>query len=70
MIPPVPINNLEIHEYATLANNTLYARYRITFGPPVSGDNVDVGEFVLDWDDVYSGVTGAVVRGLAAVPRR
>ena len=47
VIPPVPVNNLEIHEYATLANNTLYARYRITFGPPVGGEYLDVGEFRL-----------------------
>ena len=30
-----------------LTNNTVWTRYRVTFGPPVSGDRIQVGEMRL-----------------------
>ncbi|HMJ89446.1 MAG TPA: choice-of-anchor D domain-containing protein, partial [Candidatus Acidoferrum sp.] len=46
-IPAAPSANLQIQEFSTSSNNTAFARYRITFGPPVSGDRIQVGEMRL-----------------------
>jgi hypothetical protein len=45
--PAAPSFNLQIQEFSTLSNLTAFARYRITFGPPVSGDRIQVGEMRL-----------------------
>lgn len=44
VVPPVPLSNLQIQEYSTSTNALAFAHYRITFGPPVSGDRLQVGE--------------------------
>jgi hypothetical protein len=43
VIPAAPSTNLQIQEFS-VTNNTGYARYRVTFGPPVGGDRLQVGE--------------------------
>jgi hypothetical protein len=43
VIPAAPSTNLQIQEFS-VTNNTAYARYRVTFGPPVGGDRLQVGE--------------------------
>jgi hypothetical protein len=45
--PAYPSSDLQIQEFATLSNNTAFARYRITFLPPVVGDRMQVGEMRL-----------------------
>jgi len=45
--PAAPSSNLQIQEFSTSSNTTAFARYRITFGPPVSGDRIQVGEMRL-----------------------
>jgi hypothetical protein len=39
--------NLQIQEFGTPSNNAAFERYRITFGPPVSGNILQVGEMRL-----------------------
>jgi hypothetical protein len=55
VIPAEPASNMQIQEFATLSNDTSYPRYRIAFGPPVSGNVLQVGELRL------FGSVGAVV---------
>jgi hypothetical protein len=50
MTPTAPSSNLEIQEFSTSSNTTSFARYRVTFGPPVSGDRMQVGEMRLFGD--------------------
>jgi len=45
--PAAPSFNLQIQEFATMANTNTWRRYRMTFGPPVSGDRIQVGEMRL-----------------------
>ena len=45
--PAAPSFNLQIQEFPVPSNNAAWARYRITFGPPVSGDRIQVGEMRL-----------------------
>ncbi len=47
VIPAVPTSNLQIQEFATSSNTTAFARYRITFSPPISGNIVQIGEMRL-----------------------
>ncbi len=47
VIPLAPSFNLQIQEFPLLTNNIPWMRYRITFGPPVSGDRLQVGEMRL-----------------------
>src|SRR6185503_18797900 len=47
VLPAAPTSNLQIQEFSTSSNATAFARYRITFGPPVSGDRIQVGEMRL-----------------------
>lgn len=46
VIPAAPSTNLQIQEF-TVTNSIAYARYRVTFGPPVGGDRLQVGEMRL-----------------------
>lgn len=45
--PIAPSSNLQLQEFSTLNNSNAYARYRVTFGPPVSGDRIQLGEMRL-----------------------
>ena len=47
VVPAAPASNLQIQEFATPSNNLAFANYRITFGPPVGGDRLQVGEMRL-----------------------
>ena len=44
--PAPPSSNLQIQEFA-VTNNIFWGRYRVTFGPPASGDRLQVGEMRL-----------------------
>src|SRR5262245_36027429 len=45
--PAAPSFNLQIQEFPTTSNTNAWLRYRVTFGPPVSGDRIQVGEMRL-----------------------
>ena len=42
-----PSFNLQIQEFSTSSNTMTFTHYRITFGPPVSGELLQVGEMRL-----------------------
>lgn len=50
VVPVAPSSNMQIQEFGTSSNLAAYALYRITFGPPVSGDRLQVGEMRLFGD--------------------
>ncbi len=54
VVPPAPSSNLQIQEFATPSNSGVFTRYRITFGPPVSGDRLQLGELRLFGEVVTS----------------
>ena len=45
--PAAPTSNLQIQEFSATSNNIAWTQYRITFGPPVSGDRLQIGEMRL-----------------------
>ena len=45
--PVAPSFGMQIQEFPLLTNGTVWARYRVTFGPPVAGDRIQVGEMRL-----------------------
>ena len=45
--PSAPSFNLQIQEFAVSSNTNAWRQYRVTFGPPVSGDRLQVGEMRL-----------------------
>jgi hypothetical protein len=47
IVPVAPSSNMQIQEFSTLSNLTAFAHYRITFGAPVSGNRLQVGEMRL-----------------------
>lgn len=47
VFPEAPFSNLQIQEFSTSSNTTAFAHYRITFGPPVQGDRIQLGEMRL-----------------------
>jgi len=42
--PAAPSANSQIQEFTVSGYSNLYTHYRLTFGPPVSGDRLQVGE--------------------------
>lgn len=42
-----PTTNMQIQSFAMLSNTNRFAKYRVTFGPPMSGDMLQVGELRL-----------------------
>jgi hypothetical protein len=47
VIPAAPSANSQIQEFLIASNAAAFAHYRITFGAPVSGDRLQVGEMRL-----------------------
>jgi hypothetical protein len=47
VVPKAPSFNLQIQEFVTPSNSAAFAHYRITFGPPVDGNTLQVGEMRL-----------------------
>jgi hypothetical protein len=45
--PAAPSFNMQIQEFPVSSNTTAWLRYRVTFGPPVGGDRLQVGEMRL-----------------------
>jgi hypothetical protein len=45
--PAAPSFNLQIQEFPATANTNVCRHYRVTFGPPVGGDRLQVGEMRL-----------------------
>ena len=45
--PAAPSFNLQIQEFPATSNTNVWSRYRVTFGPPASGDRLQVGEMRL-----------------------
>lgn len=45
--PAAPAFNLQIQEFPATSNTNAWLRYRVTFGPPVGGDRLQVGEMRL-----------------------
>jgi hypothetical protein len=47
IVPAAPSANSQIQEFSILGNTLTFVHYRLTFGPPVSGDRLQVGELRL-----------------------
>jgi hypothetical protein len=63
VVPDAPSFNLQVQEFSTTTNYTAFARYRVAFGPPISGNRLQVGEMRLFGEndapaiEVYNGTT-------------
>jgi hypothetical protein len=44
VVPAAPSANSQIQEFTVSGYSNLYTHYRLIFGPPVSGDRLQVGE--------------------------
>src|SRR5205085_5797478 len=47
VVPTAPWTNSQIQEFSCVANTNAWTKYRVVFGPPVSGDRLQVGEMRL-----------------------
>jgi|GEM_PF-3117327 len=63
VVPQAPLTNSWIQEYSTPGNDVICLHYRVTFGPPVSGNRLQLGELRLFGEQYVS-------LGLAANPQQ